>query len=271
MSFSFLGTDPSLDLLLFFGVWFLLWLPAAIPLAIAIRWFPPQPPTPAQKIPLVLSLYAIAPPLLWGFARLTGVPLVAYGLAWDVELLSSFALGSAIALFGVILLFALQRSCGWCSLAIAGLGGRQWLAVWLPALGIAAIVGGVEEWVFRGFLLERLQQNLSFVAAAAISSLLFAFSHLIWEPRATLPQLPGLGLMGTALALAVWRDGGSIGLAWGLHAGWVWVLASIASSQTIRYHDRAPAWGVGIARQPLASVSGLGLLLATIALLWLAP
>ena len=50
---------------LFLLIWFLAWLPLAIPLAYRLQWHPLQETTPQQKLPLVASLYLIFPPLLW--------------------------------------------------------------------------------------------------------------------------------------------------------------------------------------------------------------
>ena len=87
-------------------------------------------------------------------------------------------------------------------------------SVLLPTLLIAFLISGIEEGVFRGFVLTQLRQDYTIELAAAISSLIFALLHLLWEQKETVPQLPGLWLMGMVLVLARWTDGGSLGLAW---------------------------------------------------------
>jgi hypothetical protein len=65
-----------------------------------------------------------------------------------------------------------------------------------------------------------------------------------------MPQLPGLWLMGMVLVLARYVDGGSLGLAWGLHAGWVWAIASLDSAQLITYTGTGSEWVTGKNRKP---------------------
>ena len=89
-------------------------------------------------------------------------------------------------------------------------------------------ISTTEELIFRGFLQNELNQDYPVWVAGAIASLIFAVTHLLWERQETLPQLPGLWLMGMVLTLARWADGGSLWLACGLHAGWIWGLLGIA-------------------------------------------
>jgi membrane protease YdiL (CAAX protease family) len=99
--------------------------------------------------------------------------------------------------------------------------------------------------------------------AGAISSLIFALLHLLWERQQTLPQLPGLFLMGMVLVWARAIDHGSLGLAWGLHSGWVWGLALLDSAELMSYSDSGLVWVKGIYNQPLAGLAGILCLLGT--------
>ncbi|MFO0053171.1 MAG: lysostaphin resistance A-like protein, partial [Dolichospermum sp.] len=122
---------------------------------------------------------------------------------------------------------------------------------------VAWFVGGIEELVFRGFLLTKLEQNYSIWLAAIISSLVFAILHLVWEQKETIPQLPGLWLMGMILVLARLTDGNNLGIAWGLHAGWVWAIATIDTVGLITYTDKISAWVTGKNKKPLAGLTGI--------------
>ena len=104
--------------------------------------------------------------------------------------------------------------------------------------------------------------------AAAVSSLIFALLHLVWEQQETLPQLPGLWLMGMVLVLARVCDDGNLGLAWGLHAGWIWAIASLDTTRVIRYTGIVPAWMTGLGEKPLAGAAGIFCLLGTGILIW---
>lgn len=250
----------------FFLVWVLLWLPIAIPLAIALKWRPPQPLSIGQKLTLVLSLYSLAPPLLWAIARLQGVPFSDYGIGWEVSTWSSLAAGVSLGAVGVGILFSLERWLGWS--AGEPVPWRKLPAILLPTLVLALVISGVEELVFRGFLLNQLQMGTSPWLAAVGSSLIFAGLHLVWEGKKVIPQLLGLWLMGMILVFARWVDSGSLALPCGLHAGWIWAMASLDAAQLMQQTDLAPTWVVGIAGQPLAGLLGLLLLLGTGGLLW---
>jgi hypothetical protein len=255
-----------LQAIAFFVVWAVCWLPLAIACAIAINWRPPQPLTTQQKLPLLASLYAIAPLVLWLANRVLGASFADYGFVRNLELFSSLAIGFALGVFSLVILFALQTALGWINWQKQDelkLG-----AVLLPTFLLALWISGTEELIFRGFLLTQLQQDFVPIIAAAISSAIFALLHLVWEQRETLPQLPGLWLMGMVLVVARWVDGGSLGLAWGLHTGWVWAIACLDTLGIINYTGTGSEWVTGKYGKPLAGVAGIGFLLVTGAILW---
>lgn len=138
----------------------------------------------------------------------------------------------------------------------------------LLILVLALWIGWTEELIFRGFLQDQLERDLPIWLAATIASLIFALLHSVWEGKTVLPQLPGLWLMGMVLVLARWVDHGNLGLAWGLHAGWVWTIASCDSLQFTPAIGIVPAWVIGIDGKPLAGVIGLLFLLGTAVCLW---
>lgn len=251
----------------FFFTWAGFWLPIAIPLAIVLKWHPQKPISVAQKLPLMASLYLIAPLIVWGAAGIENVPFSNYGLAWEPSLFVHLGLGFGLGVFSLAILFGLQWALGWISWQPADIS--KLASALLPTLLLGLWVGGTEELIFRGFLLNQLLQDYSIWVAAAISSAIFAILHLVWEVRETLPQLPGLWLLGMVLVLARACDGGSLGLAWGLHAGWIWAIASLDTAQLINYTGTVPAWITGLGKKPLAGGVGILLLLATSSLLWL--
>lgn len=264
----------------FFLAWIGMWLPLGIPLAIALKWRPGQPITPQQKLSLVASLYLLAPLLLWGAAQLQGTTIAGYGFSTWPDFWRSLVLGWAIGASGLAILFGCEFGLGWLQwqrpqmLAetpekpSAQVFFSLLSSVLLPTLLLGLWVSVTEEFIFRGFLLNQLQQDYAVGVAAAIASLIFALLHLVWEGRENLPQLPGLWLMGMVLSLARWADGGSLGLACGLHAGWIWAIASLDTLQLITYTQRVPTWLTGLDDKPLAGGMGLLFLLGTGLLLW---
>ncbi|NEQ31036.1 MAG: CPBP family intramembrane metalloprotease [Leptolyngbya sp. SIO4C5] len=265
---------------LFFVVWGGLWLPLAIPVAVVVKWRPGKPIEAAQKLPLLASLYLLAPLVVWGATRVNASSFAAYGMVWQRSLLVSLLAGLALAVAGLGLLVLIQWALGW--IALNGKTNRDrsdtsttqaetppsLAKVVLPLLLLALWIGWTEELVFRGFLLNQLHQSYGWGLTAAIASGIFALLHLIWEGRENVPQLPGLWLMGMVLALARWADGGQLGLAWGLHAGWVWGIASLDTAAVFRPTVKSKPWLVGRPGQPLTGLMTILLMLATAGVLW---
>lgn len=252
---------------LFFAMWIGLGLPILLPMAIALQWQPGKPIAPAQKIPLLLGLYLLAPAALWAVGQVsprlsTRSGFGIYGLAWSEPLWQGLGLGLLVAIAGVGLWLGVQVATGWgCwqTNPLSRSASRSLIAVAL--LGLA--VGLVEELVFRGFLPLVLGFDLGPLVAVAIANLLFALLHLVWDGRATVPQLPGLLVMGLVLSGACWVAGGNLGLAWGLHAGWIMAIASLEILGALEPTGRVPAWITGLDGKPLAGALGLLLMLGT--------
>ena len=253
-----------LQVMAFFVAWAGCWLPVAIVCAIALDWRPPKPLAAEQKLPLLASLYLIAPLVLGLLDWVAGSSFSDYGFAWNLR---SLGVGFGLGVLSLSVLFGLQTVLGWVTWQ--PIDGRRLVSVLLPTLLLSLWIGGTEELVFRGFVLTQLEQDYPLEVAAAISSLIFALLHLIWERQETIPQLPGLWLMGIVLVLARWVDGGSLGLAWGLHTGWVWAIASLDSVQMINYTDITSKWVTGKNGKPLAGAAGILCLMATGGILWM--
>jgi uncharacterized protein len=257
-------THPSalLSIVYFLGFWLLLWLPIAYPMVRHLDWQPFQPSSAAQKLPLLATLYGLVPLVLAGFNRLTGQTFADYGMPLEWGLLRSCFLGLMGGSTSLLLVFWLQARLGWqmpWSIPVQRSTGITCLLL----LALALWIGWTEELVFRGFLQTQLQPVWSVWWAAALVSLVFALLHGLWEGQSVIPQLPGLWLMGLVLVLARQVDAGHLGLAWGLHAGWVWVIACLETLELNRFTPQAPVWLTGLNQKPLAGVIGLLFLLLT--------
>ncbi|MEM9215800.1 MAG: CPBP family intramembrane glutamic endopeptidase [Cyanobacteria bacterium P01_F01_bin.150] len=204
-------------------------------------------------------------------------------------LFGSFLFGLIIGVVGIAGLFSLFKGLGWItpnSLQLAlphtpeikekvektdassAISNNESLlsavTMLIPSfLILGLIVGGVEELVFRGFLTGRLCEVWPVWISGAISSAVFALLHLVWEGKDNIPQLPGLWTMGMVLTLAWWIDDGAIALAWGLHTGWVWSMATIDALELVTYTHTVPAWVTGIDNKPLAGIMGVSSLVLT--------
>jgi membrane protease YdiL (CAAX protease family) len=251
---------------LFLLAWVLLWLPIAVPLGKFLQWNPLNSPTPQQKLPLLASLYLLVPLMIWLTLPIENLSLADYGLSWNGEMLRSLLVGLILGLGGLGLIFGMESLFGWVKWQNQHF--TRLISLSIPLLLLGLWVGLTEEALFRGVFFTQLQQDYSFWGAAIISSIVFALLHLLWERSATIPQLPGLFLMGLILVIARWADSGNLGLAWGLHAAWVWGLASLDGAELLTYPESSPDWGVGIDKQPLAGMAGIGCLLVTGLVLW---
>ncbi|ACK64495.1 Abortive infection protein [Rippkaea orientalis PCC 8801] len=247
-------------------LWVILWLPLAWLMAKRVQWRPFTPLTPTQKLPMVASLYLVVPLLVWLLVTLEGTSVSDYGLWWRSVFLTSLLWGMGLAIVGLGIVFGVEGWLGWLVWQKQNLPRLGRLL--LPLLGLGLWVGITEEVIFRGILLNLLEEDLALWIAAALSSAIFALLHLVWERQETLPQIPGLWLMGMVLVWARLVDGESLGLASGLHAGWVWGLASLDAAELITYTGKGSDWIIGWGKQPLAGLAGIICLLGTGLILW---
>jgi uncharacterized protein len=250
---------------LFFLTWILAWLPMGISIARRIGWTPFDPLSPAQKLPLLAPLYLLAPILL---AIDFGGSWREYGWHfdlqnWPIEVTDLMG-GIILGLLGLAIVFGMEIVTG-----LAVYNRSKIAELWpllLPILLLALWISGTEELLFRGWLTRELSRDYPYWWAAAIANAIFALLHLVWERQQTLPQIPGLWLLGMVLSYACGL-GGSLSLAIGLHAGWVWGLSAIDSAGLISYQSQQH-WFTGANAQPLAGGAGILCLLLTGALLW---
>ncbi|MBE9142529.1 CPBP family intramembrane glutamic endopeptidase [Planktothrix mougeotii] len=289
MIFSWLANAPTLiKIAVFFGVWMGLWMPIAVVSAFALNWRPSEPLNETQKLTLLASLYGIAPIVLWKVSQVEGRSFFDYGLAWRSQFFRSIAIGFGLAVISLIALFGFQFILGWLnwrqqhwenigeqssSLNFGRHPIKGWIKIWEkilvfgPILLIALWISSTEELIFRGFLQKQLQQEYSAFIAAVLASGIFALTHLFWDVRNTLRQLPGLGLMGMVLTFACLGQGGSLGLAIGLHAGWIWGIASLDTLGGVDPTQKVPEWVTGLGGKPLAGMLGIVMLLVVAGLL----
>ena len=79
--------------------WVCLWLPLGVASTIilpkdkatSVSWQPFKPIAAEQKLPLLASLYLIAPLVLWGYNRVFDNSFSSYGLVWDWLILQSLS------------------------------------------------------------------------------------------------------------------------------------------------------------------------------------
>ncbi|MFN2389542.1 MAG: lysostaphin resistance A-like protein [Actinomycetota bacterium] len=162
--------------------------------------------TPGWGALLTMGLYASLGASVWFFAlRRHRAPWTAIGLrpATRIQLLAMIPLGIAVLIANLILVWLLARfltDVGTAQQDAFAPGGtmttRHYLILLVTVAGVAPVA---EELLFRGMLYGYLRSRFRVLAAAGISSLVFAAAHL-------LPTLiPPLFFVGVVLALVVER------------------------------------------------------------------
>ena len=299
-----LAAFPSLlKIFVLLLIWLIAWLPWGIITAAICQWRWHKPITGTQKLAFVGTLYLVFLGVFWGVTQVEQTNLRDYGWVWGISFWIQIVLGMLIGTIGMGILVGLELVWGWVSwrglpgddlvddkidnlesqaeyqgenqekIIKKGLEKKLKLAlssvvlpIVLPTLAIALLISGVEELIFRGVFLNILQQDYSLWVAAIISSVIFALLHLIWEQQETLPQIPGLWLMGMVLVVARLAAEDSLGLAIGLHAGWIVAIATIDTAQLLQYPNSANSskpWLIGYYNKPLAGIMGISLLFCT--------
>ncbi|MCS7147920.1 MAG: CPBP family intramembrane metalloprotease [Geminocystis sp.] len=268
MSTSGTSLHSLVRIAFFLIIWAVIWLPIALAIVSWGKWQTAAPnKNPQKKLILLFPLYSLTPFLIWQLG-LKGTTLTQIGIVLDAGLFQSILSGYVLAIASLSLVYLWEWGLGLLRFSPSNPLSLQ-TTIFLAAVGLFVAVA--EESVFRGLFLYWLWQDYSRGVAATISSFLFAILHLIWERENTIPQLPGLWLLGMVLCYARSVDDNLLGMAIGLHGGWVFALAYIDSCKLICYKTTFPSWLVGSIQKPLASLAGIGvMLLAAIALHFMA-
>lgn len=266
-SFNSLG-----KIIIFLTIWAVIWFPIALPLIKLIKWTNTAPnENTSKKLTLIFSLYLLIPFLILGLTKIEGITLEQIGIIFQVRLFKSILFGYGLSIFTLFLIYFWEWGLNWITWkSIINQPQSPSLLTTLPLLGFVSIfIASIEELVFRGIFVNFLKEDFSLWLTAIISSLIFALLHLIWEQKNTIPQLPGLFILGLVLFYARIVDNNLLGLAIGLHGGWVLCLAAIDSFNLIDYNSSLPSWIVGNKNQPLGSIAGLLLVLFALLLIYL--
>ena len=250
----------------FFGVWAVIWLPIALAISKASGQKLGKTLIPKQKLILLASLYFLSPIVLTWKIKVENISFESLGLSLQPIILVHILLGLFVGLGSLIIIFAIESAFNLVSWHWER--KQQLVSLLLPILLLSLFISVVEESIFRGYVLNTLADDYSYGIAAIISSIVFALLHLIWERKETLPQIPGLWLMGMILVAAKAIDRSSLGLAIGLHASWIWGLTCIDSAQLLTYKNK-DSWLTGLNQQPLAGIAGISCLVVTGLVLWL--
>ena len=220
------GLRPGWRLLIFFGIAVV--VPQTVFL-IVTRLAAPGPsdaPAPSAIMPwqsLALECVGFLWLLLvtWIMSRIERRPVGSYGLPLVGTALPRFFSGYLLwGFLPVTLALLVLRACGaffFGSLALHGWQILQWGAIW--AL-VFLFVGLMEEFSFRGYMLQTLAEGIGFWPAAIILSIGFGAVHM-GNPGETRMGIAAAALFALFACATIWRTG-NLWLAVGAHAGWDW-------------------------------------------------
>jgi uncharacterized protein len=161
---------------------------------------------------------------------------------------------------------------GWC--ATAALYLTQWLCGWItwqsPSLPLLQLilesiptaigVGLGEELFFRGWMLDELERDYSLRVALVADASLFALLHFLKPIPAmlqSLPQFPGLFLMGVVMIVAKRQHGNLLGISIGIHGGMIWAFYLVSVGKIVKYNNNISDWITGINGNPICGLIGL--------------
>jgi uncharacterized protein len=157
----------------------------------------------------------------WIMSRIERRPVGSYGLPLAPSALPRFVSGYILWGFIPITVALLAlRVCGvffFGSLALHGWQILGWGAIWALAF---LTVGLVEEFSFRGYVLQTLAEGIGFWPAAIILALGFGYVHM-GNPGESRMGIAAAALFALFAATTIWRTG-NLWLAVGAHAGWDW-------------------------------------------------
>ncbi|NJK47752.1 CPBP family intramembrane metalloprotease [Candidatus Gracilibacteria bacterium] len=231
------------------------WLPFAIPIYLLFKY------DPNLTTILTMGLMFIAFLILLRFWNQKVYQnthwLKRYGLETTrkngIDLVNGLSIGFAVTLS----LFILEAIFGWViiktpSLFLLKIVGEGLIS----GLGI----GLIEEFFFRGFLLDELEQDYSPNIVLWANALIFALLHFlkpIEEIIRTFPTFPALILLGLTLVFAKRSCSKRLGICIGLHAGLVWGYYILNVGQLLEYTNKVSPWITGIDSNPIAGAIGL--------------
>jgi uncharacterized protein len=180
-----------------------------------------------------------------------------YGLVATRRNGSLFVKGLAIGIAFTCTLFISQGLLGWLTWQSSSLPLPQLL---LGGAASALGVGLGEELFFRGWMLDELDRDYQPLVALSICSTLYALLHFI-KPIAvviqSLPEFPGLFLLGALTIVAKRHNGNLLGMSIGLHTGLIWVYYLVNVGKLVKYTDRVPNWITGINGNPISGIHGV--------------
>ncbi len=245
--------SAPLRIAVFFSMLLMAWLPVV---AILMRAIPDSNTANIVSMALLFGQF-LGLVVLWGWLVDQKFLLRHYGLSYSSQNFLELVQGIGIGAISLGMLFGFQGLAGWVVWVLPNL---SLVRVVLEGLLIGIGVGLAEELLFRGYLLNELERSYSPRIALWGDSVIFAVLHFIRPVDMllkTLPQFPGLVLLGLILVWAKRSHRGRLGFPIGLHSGLVVGYYIVNVGQLVQCMHVVPDWVSGIDQNPLSGVTGL--------------
>ena len=242
-------------LLCFIGVLSILWLPLAIPIYLLLGDNANLTTIVTMSLLFVELLFLWK---LWGkFVYQENHIYARYGLEKSKNNLWEFLKGLAIGFWLCLSLFIAELLLGWIKIVSPEF---NLIKIVIEGFVSAIAIAFAEELLFRGWLLDELQQDYGQKTCLGVGATIFALAHFI-KPVAeivrTAVTFPALILLGMSLILAKYKHRDRLGICIGIHGGLVWSYYVVNVGELISYTNRVPVWITGIDNNPIAGIMGL--------------
>lgn len=225
----------------------------------------PKPPESLKWIFQVvgqLIFFLLLLLLAWIMSKIERRKMGAYGLPLQRSLIPAFFNGYFFwGFLPLTVLLLILRLCGVFYFGNLSPLNRQilgWCVLWLVFF---LLVGLIEEYFFRGYVLYTLADGVGFWPAAIILACGFAYAHM-GNGGETKIGIIATGVFALFAAATLWRTG-NLWLAVGAHAGWDWGQSFFygvndsglqAPGHLLNPHTQGPAWLSGGTVGPEGSV-----------------
>ncbi len=163
--------------------------------------------------------------MIWFCKYVEKRSLISYGLETNLFTFRLIVGGFLLGIFSMLTLIALHLNFHDSNFQIKELSIRFYINL-VYQLFVVFIIALLEEWFFRGFLLQKLNIDYGRYNAIFFSSIIFAMTHFIrpmTDFSLLIPEFFGLFLIGLILAYSTMLTG-NLYFSIGIHSGWVYIV-----------------------------------------------
>ena len=156
-SINDLNNFNSLSKIIIFLIsWAVIWLPIVLPILWFTVWQKSAPNPNTHKLTLILSLYSIAPILVWGVLKVENASWQEIGIIWQASLFQSILFGYCLSIATLFLVYGIQLALGWLRWQQKPVLNGDFGITLIALVLVSLIIGSIEELIFRGVIVNFL-------------------------------------------------------------------------------------------------------------------